>query len=207
MKKLLCALLALAMLCGMAVPAFAADNVVYISYNKGNNSNPGTSASAPKKSLDGAGKGGARDALENGGILVVSEKFYVGGDYTLNVRGEVTIKGSYGGTDYKNPEPATNPASGAMKFAGGKTLTVASDLVIDDVILFQEAAQNTFVVKSGATLTVTENVVCMTKTDYYTKIVVEAGATANIKPPEVCGSNKISCIGNAISSNLTYFSN
>ncbi len=181
MKKLLCAILAATMLFCMAVPAFASNDVaVYISYNKGDNNNDGLSASSPKKSLGAAGSNGAITDLENGGYLVICERFFVGADYTWKTRGEVTITANYGGKDYKNPSPATNPTSGAMKFATGKTLTVASDLVLDDVILFQEGAQNKIVVKDGARLTITEKIVTMTKQPYYMVIEVERGGEAII---------------------------
>ena len=181
MKKILCAILAVTMLFCMAVPAFASNDVaVYISYNKGNNSNDGLSASTPKKSLGAAGGNGAITDLENGGYLVISEKFYVGADYTWKTRGEVTITANYGGKDYKNPSPENNPASGVMKFAAGKVFSVASDLVLDDVILFQEAAQNKIVVKAGANLTITDKIVTMTKQPYYMVIEVERGGSATI---------------------------
>ncbi len=160
--------------------ASAADDGVYISYTNGNNQNSGFAANEAKKSLGTASGDGAIALLQGGGTLVVSEKLYFGGDYTWNTRGEVTITANYGGVDYKNPQPATNPAAGSMKLAGGKTLTLESDLVIDDVILFQEGEQNTIRVKDGATLTVTEKVVTMTKQSYYLKVLVEKGGTAII---------------------------
>ena len=180
MKKVLSTLLAaLFIFCTLALCVSALDNAVYISYNKGNNeSNDGLSASSPKKSLGAGGGNGAIGLLDGGGTLVVSERFFIGSDYTWRTRGPVTITANDGSTDYKNPSPATNPASGAMKFASGATLTVESDLTIDDVILFQESAQNTFIVKDGATLTITDKVVTMSKQSYYTKIVVEKGGCA-----------------------------
>ncbi|MBQ9428449.1 MAG: copper amine oxidase N-terminal domain-containing protein [Clostridia bacterium] len=177
-KKILALVLAALMLASLVcIGAYAAGDVAYISYNKGNDTYSGRSVTAAKKSLGQPSGKGAISVLKNGGTLVVFEKLYIGGDYTLDANGEITITANYDGTDYKNTEPATNPATGSMKFMGGKTLTVASDLVIDDIILFQEAATNTFVVQSGATLTFTDKVVCMSKTGQYMNIVVEKGGT------------------------------
>ena len=180
MKKFLTALLALTMLLALAIPALAFENAVYISYNNGANTNDGYSDTTPKKSLGFAGGDGAIEELQSGGILVVSEKLHIGVDYTWSTRGTVTVKGTYNGKDYRNYEPATNPASGSMKFGGGVTLTIASDVVLDDIILFQEGKQNTIVVADGGSLTVTENITCMSKQSYYTKIVVEKGGSAEI---------------------------
>ena len=163
-----------------SLTALAVENAVYISYNKGDDKNDGYSANSPKKALGTASGSGAVSLLQGGGTLVVVEKLHIGADYTWNTRGEVTITANYGGVDYKNPEPATNPAAGMMKFAGGKTLTVESDLTIDDIILFQEGAQNTIVVKDGAALTVTDKVVTMTKQAFYMKVIVEKGGVAVI---------------------------
>ena len=81
--------------------------------------------------------------------------------------------------DYKNPEPATNPAC-AFKIASEAVLTIQSDVVFDDIILFQEHLQNTIKLKKGATLTVTDKVIFMTKegNDYHFKILLEEGSTA-----------------------------
>ncbi len=180
MKKLLSAILAVTMLLCMVVPAFANEVAVYISYNKGKNSYDGFTDATPKKSLGKAGEGGALDELENGGYLVLCERFFVGGNYTFKTRGEVIFTANYGGVDYKNAEPATNPASGAMKFASGAVLTIESDVVFDDMILFQEAAQNKIIVKDGASLTITDKIVTMSKQPYYMVIEVERGGKAVI---------------------------
>ncbi len=181
MRRIISLILAtLLVVASLSLTAFASDNAVYISYSKGNDNNDGYSASTAKKSLGTASGSGVMSLLQGGGILVASEKLYVGADYTWKTRGEVTITANYGGVDYKNREPASNPAAGSMKIAGGKTLTLESDLVIDDIILFQEGAQNTIIVKDGATLTVTEKVVTMTKQSYYMKVLVEEGGTAII---------------------------
>ncbi|MBQ8837256.1 MAG: hypothetical protein IJ002_07105 [Clostridia bacterium] len=184
MKKLLCALLALTMLFGMALAANAAfENVVFISYNQGKNANDGFSDTTAKQTLGTTEDGGAISELQNGGILVISGKFFIGASYVWNSNGKVTIKGTCDGVDYRKYEPATNPGGGVMKLGSGASLTIASgEVVLDDMILFQENNQNSIIVKDGATLTVTENITCMTKTgnNYYFKIKVEEGGTANI---------------------------
>ncbi len=195
MRKILSLVLAaLLLLSSLSLTAFAADNAVYISYNKGDDKNDGYSNSSAKKSLGAASGSGAISLLQGGGTLVVFEKLHIGADYTWKTRGQVTITANYGGVDYKNFEPATNPATGSMKLAGGKTLTVASDLVIDDVILFQEGLQNTIRVLDGATLTITEKVVTMTKQSYYMKVLVDDGGEAIINGgtfSNVSGDGKI----------------
>ncbi|MBQ4556780.1 MAG: copper amine oxidase N-terminal domain-containing protein [Clostridia bacterium] len=179
MKKIICALLTALLIFGvLSVSVTANESAVYISFNKGNNANDGFSANTPKKSLGNAGGSGAIGMLDGGGTLVVCEKLHIGANYTWKTRGHVTITANYDNVDYKNPEPATNPASGSMKFASGMTLTIESDITLDDLILFQEGAQNTLIVKDGATLTITENIVTMSKHAYYTKIIVEKGGKA-----------------------------
>ena len=195
MRKIVSMLLAALLILGtLSLSAFASDNAVYISFNQGNDKNDGYSESSAKKSLGTASGEGAISLLQGGGTLVVSEKLHIGADYTWNTRGEVTITANYGGKDYKNASPATNPTAGSMKLAGGKTLSVASDLIIDDVILFQENGQNTIRVLDGATLTVTEKVVTMSKQSYFMKILVDEGGEAIINGgtfSNVSGDGKI----------------
>jgi len=64
--------------------------------------------------------------------------------------------------------------------ASGATFTIESDIVFDDIILFQENVQNTIHVTSGATLMVTDKVVFMTKpgNEYHYRIIVDEGCTA-----------------------------
>ena len=182
MKKILYFLLAAVMLVSlMSICAFANDeNVVFLSYGDGDNNNDGLTAKTPKKSYEKIGGSGAVGLLENGGKLVVVGKSYLGADFVFpKLRGELTITSAHDGVDYKNPEPAANPAC-AFKMAGGATLTIQSDIVFDDIIIFQEGKQNnTIVVPSGTSLTFTESVVCMTKVSgVYYNIVVEKGGTA-----------------------------
>lgn len=184
MKKILCCLLTAVLLLGLAVTAAAAfENVVYISYNKGKNTNDGYTDSTPKQTLGTTEDGGAISELQSDGTLVISGKFFIGASYKWNSDGKVTIKGTYGGKDYRVYEPATNPGGGVMKLGSGASLTIESgEVVLDDIILFQENNQNSIIVKDGATLTITENITCMTKTgnNYYFKIKVEEGGKATI---------------------------
>ncbi len=198
MKKLLCLLLALACMVGACMLyAYAADNMVYVSTVSGNNANDGLTPTTAKKSLGSKGANGALGVIKNGGTMVVFERLMMGEKdtvYKFDVNGTVTITANDGNTDYKNPSPATNPAAGSLKMASNSKVEVYSDVIIDDVILFQEAGQNTWIVKSGATLTVTDKVVTMTKQSFYMNIEVEEGATAIINGgtfSKVSGAGKI----------------
>lgn len=184
MKKILCVLFAMLMLTAVTCIAASAndENVVYISTSTGSNDNDGLTPETPKKSYEKLGGKGVMGLLEQGGTLVVVGKSYLGGDYLFpRMRGPLTITSVYGGVDYKNPAPASNPAC-AFKLAGGATLTIQSDITFDDIIIFQEGKQNnTIVVQDGATLTITESVICTTKVpNVYYNIVVERGGMAVI---------------------------
>ena len=181
MKRFLYVLLAaLLIISTLACTASAADNVVYVSYNKGNNANDGLTDATPKKSLGTASGNGAFSVIANGGTMVISEKLYFGDNYTWQATDATTITASYGGKDYKNTEPANNPAGGVLKIKPSCTLTVASDLTLDDMILFSEGSKDKIVVTNGATLTITDKVITMTKSTYNFNIVVEKGAKAVI---------------------------
>ena len=181
MKKILCLLLSVLMVAGaLSLSAFAADDAVaYISF-AGADANDGKTADTPKKTLGKLSGNGAVSLLKHGGTLVASQKLYFGADYVWEVPGAVTITANYGGKDYKNPEPAKNPASGMMKFKSGATLTIKSDVTIDDIILFQEGNQNTIIVEDGGSLTITDKVVCMSAKSYYMNIEVMDGGKAEI---------------------------
>lgn len=198
MKKLLCTLLAIFLLLGVCfIAAYAADPVVYISTVSGNNANDGLSVFAPKKTLGNGSDTGAISLVKNGGTLVVFERLIIGGEnstYTFKGNGTLTFTANDGTTDYKNTEPAKNPASGSLKMGSGAKFYVENDLVLDDIILFQEEKQNTFIVKNGGKLTVTESVITMTKQAYYMNIEVEEGGTAIINGgtfSNVSGAGKI----------------
>ncbi len=180
MKKILCVMLAALMLLSGAVVASANENVVYLSTSTGDDGNDGLTPETPKKTWSSFSGNGIISLLEAGGTMVVTGKSYLGGDYTIpRMRGPLVITSVYGGVDYKNPKPANNPAC-AFKMRSGASLTIQSEVTFDDVILFQEANQNTIIVKDGGILTITDKIVCMTNKNYYWNIVVEKGGTAVI---------------------------
>lgn len=178
MKRFLNILLAaLLVISALSVTISAAD-VAFIGYNAGNNANDGLTAQTAKKSLGTTDGSGAISLVKNGGILVVSEKMYIGDNYTWKTNGKVTVTANYGGQDYKKPSPADNPASGIIKIKPACTLTVASDLTLSDILYFQEGKTNVIHVTGGATLTVEENVVFTSKSGHYPQILVDSGSTA-----------------------------
>lgn len=181
MKRFLTLLLAMLMLLSVVpISAFASDNVVFLSTSTGSDDNDGLTPDTPKKTWSTLSGKGVISLLENGGTMVVTGKSYLGGDYTIpRMRGALVITSVYGGVDYKNPKPANNPAC-AFKMASGATLTIQSEVTFDDIILFQEAKQNTIVVEDGGVLTITDKIVCKTNKDYYWNIVVNKGGTAII---------------------------
>jgi len=179
MKKFFTILLAAALLlCLFALPVLASDNVVYHDSNS-SDANDGLSPTTPKKSL-GSLTTHLVGLIPNGGTIVTVGKSYIGQNYTFpKTSGPVTFTSVWDGVDYKNPEPKSNPAC-AFKMASGATFTIESELIFDDIILFQENKQNTVIVKDGGFLTITDKVVCMSKQSYYWKIVVEEGGKAVI---------------------------
>ena len=149
----------------------------YISTTEGNNENSGLSATAEKKTVGYAADTGAYSLVKDGGTIIVTEKWQMG-KYTLNAGGEIIVTGNDGDTDFKFPYPSNNPAGGTVKLAPGVEIVVETDLTFDDIIIFQEGAQGTLRVKSGATLTVTNLCVLMSAKDYHYKVIIEEGATA-----------------------------
>ena len=206
MKKFLCLLMSALIMFGMlAVVASAADNVVFVDYVTGADTNDGLSASAPKKSIDNKNTGAMQYTKAAGGTIVVSGKLYIGNDYTINTKngGAITITASMDGIDYRNPTPANNPASGVLKTAKGKNLTIATDVTLTDLILFHEydAAPSTIIVTNGATLTITDTVTCMSKGAQYYSIVVEEGSSAVINGgvySSISGEGNITTADNVI---------
>jgi len=169
MKKISGIFLAALLTALLAVSVFASD-IIFVDYATGNDTNDGETMSTAKKTTPAAAT-----ALPNGGTMVVFGKGYMHTKTTFEKTAEpITITSVYGGRDYKNPEPAENPAC-AFKAGSGVVWTVAGDVILDDIILFQENNQNTIVVADGGSLTVNENVICMSKRDYYWNIKVEAG--------------------------------
>lgn len=182
MKKIVCILFA-ALLIFSALPlAASADDgaVGFIDYNHGNNANDGLTADTAKKSIGGASGNGVFSLVKDGGTVVVSEKIYFGNSYTWKANGPTVMTAVYDGIDYKNTEPAANPASGVLKMKKGAVLTIASDMTFDDLILHSEHSSEKIVVASGATLTITETILTTTKTDTYFKIEVQKGGKAII---------------------------
>lgn len=179
MKKILSCLLLLALVCSLALVPAAREAVVFHDSNAVD-TNDGLSPETPKKSLGSMSKHLVA-MIPNGGTIVTVGKSYIGSDYTFpKTNGPVTFTSVYDGVDYKNPLPASNPAC-CFKMGGGKTFTIESALIFDDIILFQESAQNTVIVKDGGELTITESVVCLSKKPYYWNIVVEYGGKADIR--------------------------
>ena len=156
------------------------EGVGYIDYNNGKNANDGLTAATAKKQLLSAESNGALSVVRGGGTLVASGRFYLGADFTIpKLGGYLTITGEYGGTSYVNREPASNPAGGVIKMATGKTLTIATDARLDNILLFQEgSAQNTVCVAAGATVTIGSGVECLTKQAFKPRLLVEAGGVA-----------------------------
>ncbi|MBQ4150679.1 MAG: copper amine oxidase N-terminal domain-containing protein [Clostridia bacterium] len=181
MKKVLSCIIAMMMLVAvMPLTVLANDNVVYLSTSTGSDDNDGLTPETPKKTWSTFSGKGIMSLLESGGTMVVTGKSYLGGNYTIpRMRGELIITSVYGGVDYKNPKPANNPAC-AFKMASGAALTIQSGVTFDDIILFQEANQNTIIVEDGGVLTITDKIVCQTNKEYYWNIVVNKGGTAII---------------------------
>ena len=159
------------------MPTVTVDGTVaYMSHNNGNNSNDGLSDKAPKSSWGNTSGTGIASVLKRGGTLVACEKLYLGADYTWNVDGETLITATYG-KDYRIAEPLNNPASGVFKFKPNVKFTIASDVIFDNIILFQDA---NIIVASGATLTINETVQTLPRGTSYSSIVVEKGGKAII---------------------------
>lgn len=191
MKKIfalmLTALLFSACFCTFAAePKVTSKTVAYISYNTGNNANDGLSAATARKSLGQFGGDGVIALLEDGGTLVVSGKMYIGGSYMFPKFGStVLVTSNDGTTDYNTDQPANNPAT-SVKMAKGASLTVQSDMIFDDILLFQEYKEhNTIIVKSGATLVLGEKVKTkgsvLTTDPTFMHLYAEKGATLIVK--------------------------
>ena len=172
------------------------DYVAYISFG-GDNANDGLSAEAPKKQLLAIDKNGVTSILHaaGGGTLVTVGKLYAGGSYAFPAF-EKTLKitSNDGTTDFKNPEPITNPTC-AMKIAANSIVKFTSDVIIDDIILFNEhdGATTYLAVTNNSTMVLGENIVSMnnetaTNKDSgepynaaYMSLYVEEGSTLVVK--------------------------
>ncbi|MBE6640657.1 MAG: hypothetical protein E7619_03630 [Ruminococcaceae bacterium] len=181
MKKIISLLFAILLIASCLPTVIFADEAVgFIAYNTGNNANDGLSAAKAKKSIGGASGNGVFSLVKDGGTVVVSEKMYFGSNYTWNANGPTVITANYGGVDYKNTEPAANPASGVIKAKAGTVITIASDVTLDDIILHSENGKEKIVIAPGATFTVTESVLTTTTTDTYFTLEVQKGGKAII---------------------------
>ena len=203
MKKLVSLLLVLVLaLCAVPLAAAAADAVVYLDNVAGSDANDGMSAAAPKKTFGSLSGKGSLGKVRNGGTIVVVGKAWVAKDWTLpKAGGAITFTAAYGGKDYKDATPETNPNT-SFKMASGVALTIESDVIFDDIILFQENKQNTIAVTDGATLTITDKAVLMSKPgkDYHFRILLEDGATAILSEE----AQKVMDIGGSGGKVLTY---
>ncbi len=149
----------------------------FINYAAGSDGNDGTSSSSAKKLFGSTDGKGVISNVANGGTVIVSGKAYVGADYTLkDVGAPITFTSYYEGVDYKNPNPANNPAC-ALKLANGKVLTIDNDVIFDNIIIFEEYDTNEVVIKSGRTVTFTNTVEFMSKNGTHWTVNVENGAT------------------------------
>ncbi len=187
MKKLICMLLAV-LLAVSVLPfaVFAADTpdnlpyvtngaFVFMDYAAGADAATGKSASTAKKGF-GTTKGkGAIGAVSKGGTIILSGKAYVGANYTLKVPGTVLFTSKYAGVDYMKKDPASNPDT-AFKMKAGVDFVIQSEVIFDDMILFQESATQTVItVENGGTLVIGKNIVTMSKSGVKMKIAVEDG--------------------------------
>ena len=167
-------------ICLLSIHAFAGTG--FIAYNQGNNANDGLTAATAKKQFLSFEENGVLSVIgAEGGTMVICGRAYIGGNFAFPaMSGPLTITGKYQGKSYVNASNANNPAGGMLKAASDRVITLGTDTTFTDMILFQEAGQNTLVVPSGMTLTMTDTVRCMTRpgNDYHWKIFVCEGATA-----------------------------
>lgn len=194
MKKILVlALTALLAVSAFALAAFAAeeptmtsDVVAYVGFNVGNNEYSGLTPDEAKKQLLTFEDNGVVSLLKDGGTMVAVGKLFIGGDYTLPEMGStLKITSHDGTTDFKNLVPIDNPYC-AMKMAKGATLTLTSDVILDDIIVFQEHdVVTTISVTNNSTLLVGEKIMSLgsmlSAEPMYMAIHVEAGSTAIVK--------------------------
>ncbi|MBQ8837523.1 MAG: S-layer homology domain-containing protein [Clostridia bacterium] len=161
--------------------------VTYIDFNAGKDTNDGLTSSTQKKTFGNVNtENAAMHIVRGGGTIVSTGRLYIGSDYTIpNLGSELTITGEYGGVNYVNAEPANNPAGGMIKILSGKTLTIAGEVRLENIILFQESTQNAIKVASGGKLTIGENVIFMTRQLYNMKLVVENGGTVVFETAEI----------------------
>ncbi len=166
------------------------EEYVYIQFGA-DKANDARTPDAPKPNLgaaDGDGTAGVLAQL-GGGILVATGKLYVGATYSFPTF-EKTLKltSNDGTTDYKNPEPTTNPNC-AFKIKLGATCTFTSDTIIDDIILFSEHDNSSGVIAitNNSTMVIGENVVSAYNTNpdwavpCHLSLYVEEGSTLIVR--------------------------
>ncbi len=186
MKKIISLLLSAVMLMALLpvyavaadptdLPYITSEDAGFIDYS-GSDTASGASASSAKKTFGTARASGVVGLIADGGTMVVSGKAYLAKSYTLpKTKTPLLITSNYAGVNYMNAEPASNPSC-AFKMASNAHFTIESDVVIDDIIIFQEhAAATAFVVSNGATLVIGDGVKTMSKTGTKTQIIVNNG--------------------------------
>gem|GEM_PF-653305 len=160
---------------GTPVKGTPLGNVGFISNAKGNDNNDGRSGAKPKQLQGNVGGKGIRNLLYGGGTLVVCGNFNISSNETWDYGGKVTLTGSYDGIDYRNFGANT----GVFKLANNKTLSVASELALEDVLL-QVGATSALRVKNNTVLLIGDTVSVVNENGEADKcrLIVDAGAVA-----------------------------
>ena len=177
----------LAMLCLLSagaaeIPKVTNKTVAYISYNTGNNDYSGMSADEAKQMLAGRKNDGVVSLLPDGGTMVACGKIFLGVSYTLpKLSSPLLITSNDGKTNYLTEFPLDNPAT-SLKTVAGAVFTLQSDVIMDDLILFNEYSENSVLqVTDGATLVIGDGVICKYNPNLpapaYMRIEVDEGAT------------------------------
>ncbi len=180
MKKVCLLLITAVSVCFLSIHAFAGTG--FVGFVMGDNSNDGLTESTPKKQLLDFNQGGVMDIIgKDGGTMVIVDRAYIGAHYMFpKMNGTLTITGKYGDKSFIDAGNPYNPIGGTLKGAGHRMMTLCTDTVLTDMILFQEAGQNTIIVSSGTTLTITDTVQILKHPDIdcYWKVFIHAGGTA-----------------------------
>ncbi len=159
------------------LPYVTTETIAFIDYRNGSDSASGSTPDSAKK-LFGVLRGtGVVSLLTQGGTMVASGIAYMGKSYELPVlRSPLLITSKIAGVDYQSAEPVDSPTC-VFKMASGAVFTVQSDVIWDNIIIYQEgSAQNEIVVTNGATMVIGDGVTSMTKRDFPVKFVVESGS-------------------------------
>lgn len=186
MKKILLFLAAALLFASLSIAVFAEEpenlpyitrnGVVFVS-NGGHDDFSGMNPAQPKKSFGTLDNGGAIGQVFKGGTVVASGKLIMSSDYPLpKLAGPILITSKYAGVDYRVSTPATNPDC-AWKMGEGAFMTVHSDVIVDNIIFFQQyTTPSGIIVEDGATLVIGKNVKNMVaSTDCVAKIIVNEG--------------------------------